>query len=56
MKNEKTRKPNTNASHVTISLKKHEREALRAEAERQGLTLPQYCAKVLRERIKIEIE
>lgn len=49
------KKNNTNASHIIISLKKHEREALRAEAEKQGLTLAQYCAKVLRDKIQIKI-
>ena len=42
----------SNQSKITISLKKDERETLKAEAERQGVALPTLCASLIRKHIK----
>ena len=42
----------TNQSKITISLKRHEREAIEAEAERQGLKPCQLVAAIVRSHIK----
>lgn len=41
-----------NSSKITVSLKKEERQALAAEAERQGVKLPTLCAALIRKHIK----
>jgi len=42
----------TNSSKITISLKREEREALRQEAERQGVKVSTLCAALIRKHIK----
>lgn len=42
----------SNASKITISLRADEREALREEAERQGVPLCTLCAALIRKHIK----
>lgn len=38
----------TNASKITISLKKREREALAKAAEAEGVSVPTLCAEIIR--------
>lgn len=42
----------TNSTHITISLKRAEREAICAEAERQGIAPATLCAYFVRLHIK----
>lgn len=42
----------SNQSKITISLRAEEREALQAEAERQGVPLCTLCASLVRKHIK----
>lgn len=44
----------SNSTKITISLKKHEREAIEAEARRQGITAPTLCADLVRLHIRTD--